>query len=94
MNTEINRIRSIAVSFLAVTRHATSRIDFFSRSEGRFVDGNWILLSRLCGGRGPLLFCVRLFLAGRGERRTQDERENSQQLQPSVEPGMHLKISR
>lgn len=81
MNAQINRVRSIAVSFLAVTRHATFRIDFSSRGEGRFIDGNWILLSRLPGWRGPLLFRVRLFFAHGAERWAEHGRENSQQLQ-------------
>src|SRR5207237_2848875 len=54
MNAQISRIRSIAVSFLAVTCDATFQIDFLSRRERRFVDSNGIFFSCLCCRSGPL----------------------------------------
>ena len=47
MNAEINCIRAVAVSLLPVTPYTTFRINFSSGRKGRFIDGNWVLLSRL-----------------------------------------------
>src|ERR1700674_1645575 len=81
MNAQINRVRSIAVSRLSVTCHATFQIDFLSRREGRFIDSFGISLSCLGGRSGQLLFRARLFLAHGGEGWAEEGRENSQQLQ-------------
>src|SRR6266446_600959 len=94
MNAQINRVRSIAVSCLSVTRYATFQIDFLSRREGRFIDSNWIFLSCLGGRSGPLLFRARLFLAHGGERWAEQCRENSQQLQAMGYSGIHLTLGK
>ena len=63
MNTEINCIRAVAVSLLPVTPYTTFRINFSSGRKGRFIDGNWVLLSRLSRRRDPLFLRARGLLA-------------------------------
>lgn len=98
MNSEIDRIRSVAVSGVAMTGCAPPKVDFSSGGERGFVGRNGISLLRLRGGGlPPLLVGCRLY-AGRADPQTKkwqkSETENSsKQTKPGHRPDLRKQCS-